>query len=168
MSTLREVGNIQVHEDPAFQRVDWRFQRIGWIGMAGFVILGLLGGFGRGILAEAEAGNRAQLAVSYDRIVRHGADAELAVHIGHVPQQDSTVRVAFSRSYLHSFDVMAIIPEPSESGSSDTFVHYDFKRSAPGTPATILFQLRAKGLWNHSATVTVDGVTVKFKQFILP
>jgi hypothetical protein len=63
MGTLREVGKIQVHEDLAFQRVEWRFQCVGWIGMGVFLALGLLGGFGRSMLAK---GRRDTLAVSCD------------------------------------------------------------------------------------------------------
>lgn len=169
MSELHEVGRIQINEDLEFLRKEWRIQRIGWIVMLLTLLLGLAGAFGRGPLAAADAGNRDTLAVSYDRIVRHGAETEVRITAGPRLHSDTLLRIFISADYLHATHVMDVIPEPVASGTKGEFVYYDFQRLDPGTSSEIVLHLNAISYWSTGARIFAHGARpVDFDQVILP
>lgn len=169
MSDVHEVGRIQITENLDFQKTEWRVQRIGWIVMTLIVLLGLAGAFGRGPLAAAAAGNRDTLAVSYDRIVRHGAETEVRITAGPALPPDTLLRIFISARYLHAAHIMDVIPEPVASGASGEFVYYDFRRLDPAASTEIVLHVNANSYWRTGARVFVRGAQpIDFNQVILP
>ena len=169
MSRLREVSEIQLNEDVAFLRREWRAQRIGWIGMAVVLVLALLGLFGRGPISDAQIGDRNSFGVDYQRIVRHGAQTELEFHVAPALQSDSTFRIYLSQEYLKQFAVGHIVPEPSASGTAGALVFYEFARPNSRQAGRIVMSLTPVGLWRRGATVGVPGASaLRFSQFVLP
>lgn len=167
MSQVPEVGRIQVEQDLNLLRKEWRFQRIGWVAMLVFVLLGFAGALGRGPLADSDVGDPATLALSYDRIVRHGADTRLELTAG--PRLDGDpVRIFFSAKYLDSFEILGIIPQPVSSGMRGDDVYYDFPRDSLRT-TVITLHLDARGYWFARARIAAGNARpLEFRQLILP
>ena len=168
MSELHEVGDIQVNEDLSFLRKEWRFQRIGWLGMALFVLLGLSGAFGRGPLSNVTDGDNATLAISYERIIRHAADSRLEIVAGEALRAD-TLRIYITAGYLKGFEVRSIIPEPISSGVRGPYAYYDFLRDPGAGSSEITFRLTPETYWGRRARVFTSGAApLHVHQFILP
>ena len=169
MSELREIGDIQLNEDMRFLRREWRAQRVGWIAMLVFLVLGLAGVLGRGPVSKAERGDRASFGVSYERIIRHAAETEVSFHFGAGLQKDSVLKLYISGDYLHDFTISDIVPEPAASGSSGSFVYYTFTRPNARQPGRVVFHMRPNGFWGKTATSALQGATaIRFNQFVLP
>jgi hypothetical protein len=168
MSDPHEVGDIQVNEDLSFLRKEWRFQRIGWIAMLLFVLLGLSGALGRGPLSKATVGDAATLAVSYDRIIRHSSEGRLEIIVGSTLRTD-TLRIFITSAYLKEFEIRDIIPEPVSSGVRGPYVYYDFVRERRAISSEINIQLSARSYWMKRAHVFTSGTPpLRVDQFILP
>jgi len=169
MSKLREAGGIQLNEDMALLRREWRAQRIGWIGMAVVLALALVGVFGHGPISDAETGRRDSFAVEYERIIRHGAHTELAFHVAPVLQADSAFRIYLPQAYLSQFTVEDVIPEPAASGTAGALVFYEFERPNARQAGRVVFVLLPVRLGRHNVTVALPGASaLRFSQFVLP
>jgi len=169
MSDLPQIGDIQIHEDLPFLRREWRVQRIGWIALGIIVVLALLGVFGRGPVAKDLAGDPNTFGVEFDRVIRHGSDAEVTIRVGPGLQSQPVLRIFISRAYLDSFDIYDIVPAPVASGVSGELIFYDFVRENVRTPARFSLHVRPTGYWHHTARVGLVGATsVAFSQLILP
>src|SRR5687767_14817323 len=109
MGELRRVGDLQIDQDPAFQRRMWAAQRAGWLVMALVILGGLLGAFGgRGLLARSQVGTDGDpLWMEYRRLARHGAPDALTLHVGPglAEPRDSTLGVWFDSSYLRGLEI---------------------------------------------------------------
>jgi hypothetical protein len=65
-------SQLQIDEDLAFQRREWKIQRVGWGAMALVIIAALLGVFGTGPLSNATL-EREGLRLEYERFCRFAA-----------------------------------------------------------------------------------------------
>ena len=81
MADVRQVGDLEIAQDLAFQRREWTIQRVAWAVMALVALAGLLGLFGgAGPLTRAAAGNGA-LRLDYARFERKHAPTELRLQV---------------------------------------------------------------------------------------
>ena len=168
MSEIHQVGDIQVNEDLSFLRKEWRFQRIGWILMLLFVLLGISGALGRGPLSKVSEGDENSLAVSYEGIIRHGADTQLEIVAGRALRSD-TLRLYVTAGYLKAFEVRNIIPEPISSGIRGPYVYYDFLRDPRAQSSGITFHMTPERYWGRRARVFTSGAApLHVHQFTLP
>jgi hypothetical protein len=168
MSEPHAVGDIQVNEDLSFLRKEWRVQRIGWLAMLVFVLLALVGAFGRGPLANVTDGDPATLAIAYERMIRHSADTQLEIIAGRALRAD-TLRVYITSGYLKAFELRSIVPEPVASGVRGPYVYYDFVRDPRTRSSEITFNLIAEGYARKRARVFTTGAApLHVHQFILP
>lgn len=55
-SEARRIGDLEISQDLEFQKRSWTIQRVGWVVIALLILAGLLGVFGKGIAADATAG----------------------------------------------------------------------------------------------------------------
>src|SRR5687768_15829217 len=112
--SVHDVGKIQINQNLAFLKKEWRVQRLGWIAFALLALLGLAGVLGRGPVAVQEAGDDA-LRVEYEGILRHAAISDLKITVGPSATADSMFRLYLSADYLAQFDVQSVLPEPTAS-----------------------------------------------------
>jgi hypothetical protein len=165
MGKLKEVGDIQVEEDLGFLQSEWRWQRVGWIVMALILAAALAGAFGRGPISKTRAGNR-ELAVAYERIIRHGDSEQIEFVAG--AASDTVVELAILRRYLAKFEVQAISPEPESQRDAGDFIIYEFV-ARPADSLVIKLDLHPTGYGVARAMVQATGRSaVRFSQFILP
>lgn len=169
MSDLKQVGEIEIHEDLPFLEAEWRVQRFGWIAIGLILIMALLGGFGHGRLAHGFVGDARTFGVEFDRIIRHGSETRLSLHVGPGAQTDSALRILFSRDYLSEMNIPDIIPQPAATGADGPMVYFDFARADGRKPVRIIFHMRAGGYWKKRATIGLAGSKpINFNQFVLP
>ncbi len=167
---LPQVGELEIDQDIRFQHAVWVVQRVGWAVMATLIALsltGLLGGYGP--LNQAVVRN-GDLAVEYERVVRHSGEARLAVAVQPALIRDGTFRVWVDRSWWQSMELeSAPLPEAESSSVSEEIVVYEFASADPTVPARVEFTLKPDGLGPQAGRVgIIDGPLVSFGQFVLP
>jgi hypothetical protein len=169
MGEPKRVGKIQVEEDLQFLKREWRFQRIGWVGMALVLLAGVLGAFGRGALSHARAGDSRIFGAEYSRVIRHGATDELTIFVGPGLQADSAIHIAISRAYLAEFAIEDVQPEPTTQHQSGDYTVYEFLRADPRMPLRVNIQMRPNNYGAVSARLQLVGSnTLEVRQFIMP
>lgn len=168
MTKLNTVGTLEVGQDLAFQRRDWRMQRVGW-GLLALVLvcafLGLLGGLGP--LNQQRAGSQQLgVAVQYDRFLRrdsHGG--ELQAKLFDVTQGKATFYI--SSNYGDAVQITSVVPQPESVKSEGDGYLYTFQAS--GQEATVHFYLLPENTTIGGVTATVGpdaDRTVNFKQWV--
>lgn len=162
-------GRLEVDEDAAFQRRDWRGQRIGWAALALLLLagaLGLLGGVGP--FAQSEVGSDSDVTLVYDRVARHGDNAEMAVTVAPSVVHDGQVRLWFDARFLNGLEVESVSPEPTDVAVDGRRVVYTFDVGTSGT-ADLIFHVRPDDMWSRTGEVGVEGgPSYRFSQFVLP
>lgn len=147
-----------------FHRVEWRIQRLGWVGVAIFLALAFAGLFGGGPLSRAHADGPTGR-VDYERFVRNGSPTEIII----TPSGSShgISRIEITAAYLEAGRVERITPEPAAVRIEGKRLVYEFAAAAPG--ASVSFHIDPQRLWQHTATVTIDaGAPLQIWQFTYP
>jgi hypothetical protein len=170
MTAVPRHGDIEIDQDPAFQRRDWRAQSVGRIVMVVIVIAALAGAFGDGVLSSRRARtDDGRLEVEYDRIARHGAPEPLRVHVAAHAPGDSIVDLWIDQRYVHGVVMREISPSPIATWAGGERLIYRFRLTDLPRTAVIVFQADANDLWSRSGAVgLLRGDSVRFRQFVLP
>jgi hypothetical protein len=167
--TVHRVGDLEVEQDLAFQRREWVVERVGWTAMLVLAVAGLLGLFGTGPLAAAEARGADGLLLDYGRFERFNAPAEL---IFEVPAQsiaeDGTFTLALARDYLDDVEVEQVTPEPEEVRADGEWLTFTFGSAAPEA-VTVVFHLQHDRIGPTELHVRLgDNQPLAIGQFIYP
>ncbi|HEX2142034.1 MAG TPA: hypothetical protein VHK28_07155 [Candidatus Limnocylindria bacterium] len=167
--SVHRVGDLEVEQDLAFQRREWIAERIGWTAMLVLAVAGVLGLFGTGPLAAAEARGGNGLLVDYGRFERFNAPAEL---IFEVPAQgiaeDGTFSLALARDYLDDVEVEQVTPEPDRVRADGEWLTFSFASATPQT-VTVVFHLQHDRIGPTELRVRLgDGEPMAIGQFIYP
>lgn len=164
------VGSIEIEQDLVFQRRSWAVQRISWIVMLLIAAAGLLGVFGGGVVARATAGDRAELEVAYERLVRMSGSEKLGISFGErAPRSGSTVSLWLDRDWLSRHKVRAIVPEPESTSVATDRVTYHFTARPGHLPSRVEFDLETMAFGSiHGKAGIPGGSTVTFNQFSYP
>jgi hypothetical protein len=148
------VGSgLQIDENLAFQKLEWRVQRVGLGCLAGAVLFGLLGGFGAGPLARTTAQSPdGAIQLDYDRFVRVGVPTRLTLRaLRPLARIDA---ISFPAEYLAR--VHAVIPTTASIEEIDgrvTIALPDLPTSAP----VVVLELQPGGPGLRRAALDVDG-----------
>jgi len=165
MPERERVGSLEVHQDLAFQRREWRAQRVGWALMFVFVAAAGAGLFGAGAAGNAVAGQSgSELWVDYERFGRRGGPLLMRVHA--VPAS-SALRLHLDRAYLEGVRVQSVTPEPASTESAGADLVYIF-RVTPGQEMAVTFDLQAEQVGSRRARLQAGGRQIEFRQFIYP
>lgn len=164
-------STLQLEEDIAFERREWRAQRIGWVLMAFVIAAALAGAFGNGYLSHARArGSDSNLVVSYDRIVRYGAPTVLEFQLT-APTAAKELQLWIARPYLDGLEIQSVLPEPTNVTSAPGSVIYSFGYSGAATtqPHKVRFLVQPTKRGARRGKAGVPGYdSVAFAQFVLP
>jgi hypothetical protein len=107
------AATLELHTDLAFQRWEWRLQRLGQAVLGLVVILALAGLFGGGPLGTARTATAdGTLAASYERFARRGSHTRVRVDMRPARGGQHTLRV--SRDYVQAVEIRQMTPSPSE------------------------------------------------------
>jgi hypothetical protein len=159
---------LKDEEDLAFQRLEWRVQRVGTLALVLIVIAGVLGVFGDGPLARGSARTSDDaLQLRFDRFVRREAPTTLEVDIapGVGTGDADELALSLSRTYVDAISIEHVSPAPARVEQDARRVHYVFRRHARG-PLHIRFDLTPSAIGSIRAEVgIVGGSLARFQQF---
>jgi hypothetical protein len=167
MSGLPRVGDLEIVQDLAHQKREWRFERAGWAVLAVLVALALLGLFGDGPLSERTlASADGQLRIEYDRFLRREAPATLRVHVAARPSTE--VRVWLGRDYLERVNRREISPLPQRVEEGPARHEYVFRLASADTPLTVVFRLTPESIGTLLGQIGIGEARLEFSQFVYP
>ena len=135
-----------------------------------FAVAGLMGVFGGGVLANATAGDRSELEIAYERLVRMSGSEKLGISFGErVSRSGSTVSVWLDREWLSRHKVRAIVPEPESTSVAADRVTYHFSAKPGAFPSKVEFDLETTAFGSIYGKAGIPGgSTVTFNQFSYP
>ena len=150
----KSVNKLPVEDEISLHRKGWIVQRIGWVLIFGFLIAAMLGFFGEGPLSrkKIQAGN---VNVEYERFCRY--EHGMKLRLQSAGENISTISIP--QTYLKSFRVGAIVPEPDKQVATAGFIQYQFEGSQNNIVSFYLSPVERKtveGLFqvnNHSFTI---------------
>lgn len=169
-SDLKRIGDIEINQDPDFQRRCWRVQRIGWIVMALLALSALLGLFGRGPFSHALIRDPSiPLSVEYERFGRYQSPLTLSLHLNAGASGDREVRLWFSQDFLRDVHIQSITPQPDRADLSPSGTIYVFgiAQPNPGGDVTVHFEARTIGALSGKVGL-VESRAIAFTQWIYP
>jgi hypothetical protein len=137
------MGELQIEQDVAFQRREWRMERAGWVALATFVIAAAAGLFGDGPLSHATASDQSrQLVIRYQRFVRASASSELHLQVSASAANSGEITVWADRAYLRDVEVSSIVPEPTRVSQLGKHIVYAFAVAAAAESSEIAFRYK--------------------------
>lgn len=118
----KSVNKLPVEDEISLHRRGWIIQRIGWVLMFAFLIAAILGLFGEGPLSskKIQAGG---VSVEYERFCRY--EHGMVIRLQSDGENINTVSIP--QTYLKSFRVATIIPEPAKQVATTGSVQYQFE-----------------------------------------
>lgn len=160
---MTDPHKLELEQDPAFQRVNWRFERIGWGVMAVLLLAALLGLFGKGPLSHATAGTD-NASLKYQRFAHWESPDRLTFNV-HAQSEETVLRV--SRGYIEGVWVEDITPAPIATRALPEWIEFRFQTARGPSAITLHIQPQTIGL--QRARFTVDGAeAATFWQFVYP
>lgn len=127
--------SLQVKEDMVFQRRQWLFERLSWVLMLLIVIGAIAGLFGEGLWSETHKQNTT-IAVSYDTFARKDAPTSVTVSL------KGGSKLVLDQTFLRSYKVESIHPEPAETTYGEGKIHYSFSSTQNAQNQEIVFRLQ--------------------------
>lgn len=107
------MAGLDIDEDIAHERRDWRAHKVGWGALSLFLAAGAAGLLGEGPsnrrVASAENG---ALRVLYERVLRHHAETVLRVTVRSDAAAGGTARLTVGDEWLSSMRLSKVDPEP--------------------------------------------------------
>ncbi len=167
--TVPQVNNeLAVGEDLEFQRKWWRFEKIAWIVLVIVLVLDLLGAFGRGYLAHAEArATDGSIDVKYDRIERFQTPSILTVKLGPTAVQNGKVNLWTSEGLITKLGNQRVSPQPLSSVVGNGGTLYTFE--ATRNPTEVEFALEPSKPGAYQLELGVRGLELlKMNIFVMP
>jgi len=148
---------LDVEEDMAFQRRNWRAERIGWAAMAAIVIAAALGLFASGPLSWATAQTSdGSLVVEYDRFMRKTSPVTVKVKVAASAATAEGLTFDIDEGFADAFRITEIRPQPAQSIATADGMRFRFA-TAPNAPATIYFHLSPEKIGVLRAGVGLGG-----------
>jgi len=159
---------ISVGEDLEFQERWWKFENAVWMFFALLLVLDLLGVFGRGWLAKAQAvSSDGAVQMKYERIERTMTPSVMRVYFGPNAAQDGKYKLFVSGSVVQELGNQRIAPQPETSAVGVGGVTYTFP--ALGQPAVVSFSLEpsSPGVYHFSLGVP-GGDMIERRVVVVP
>lgn len=166
----RTAQGIELDEDRAHQRVEWRIERVGWSIMVLLVVAALLGLLGDGLLGEARQGRSDGLAVEYQRLQRAAAPTEYRFSVGPALASAGRVKLRFDAALLEDAELLSVVPEPETVTTGPEYIEFAFAvQDAGEAPGRISFRFKPTTFGRVKGHVAADGATpLLLDQFIYP
>jgi hypothetical protein len=161
--------SLDLKEDRAFQRREWRVQRIAWVLWGALVLAALAGLVGPGPLSERTAASAdGRLQVEYDRFLHHHHPNTLRISMRPAEGEDS-LRLHLSREMLGDIRIERIEPQPvaEELDSRGTTYVFRCRTGEPLVEAVLYLQFEAIGRGSGEMRLSESGPVV-LNYFVYP
>lgn len=117
-----------VERDFSFLKKEWPTLRVAWGLLALFVLAGLLGFFGGGILSDRKI-DTSLGRIEYERFLRHSTASRVVIESGQ-PLSDSSIYI--NRSYLKQVRIDQIAPRPVSTELIGEKIRFKFATQSSG------------------------------------
>ena len=164
------VGDLDIDQDLRFQKREWAFERISWVGMALFILAALLGLLGRGPMSDQIVTSPdGTLTVEYERFLNHRAATTLTVRVSSDVTVGGTFRLAVNLDYLRGVEIRQITPTPDHTETAEDRHLFVFRAAEPGRPTVVVFHLEPEGpVTLHGQISVPGGPPAAFDQVVYP
>ena len=162
------MSDLQIDEQPDFQRRQWRWQQIGWVVFAVILVAALLGAFGNGPLSASTSHSADDtLTVAWERIVRRQGLSELTLTVA--PEAVVAGEVTVWLDPATASQVERVSPEPSEVETGADRMRWTFAADPADGPVTIVFDLTPTDLGPNTVRLGIEaGAELEIRQIVLP
>jgi hypothetical protein len=166
MATQREELELETNE--AFQRNEWRIQRVGWIVWTLAIIAGLIGLLGSGPMSHKEiSAADGSLTIDYDRYLHYHHPTQLTLSVRQIATDE--LRIKFGRALLDRLQVERIEPEPLQAELTNDGVIYTFMQKASSENVKVVFHVDYEHFGTSRGSIEVVGhEPVTLEQFVYP
>jgi hypothetical protein len=158
---------LDLSENDALQRWEWRLQRVGW-GIWGLVMLAALAGAtGSGPLSRGDAlSPDGGFRVEFERFARRTQVTQWKFYLSNAGSDP--IELFIPRSLLDHFKIERIEPEPTFSQVADDGIQLTFATAAV-RQAKVVFFLEYEQMGVHQGRVALAGKeAVTIRQFVYP
>lgn len=164
----KSIDGLQLHQNMAHQRREWRVQRIGWALMALLLLAALLGLLGPGPLSRTTAAAGA-LRVEYNRFEHMQAPSEMRIGLPADAVDGGTVRLRLSRAFVENVQLERIDPQPrANAADGDGFV-YEFDTRQSRVPVDVIVRYQYQAFGRMPVRVAIEGgPAMSFEQWVYP
>jgi hypothetical protein len=148
---------LDVEEDMAFQRRNWRAERIGWAAMTAILVAAALGLFASGPLSSATTQDPAgSVVVEYERFMRKTSPVTVKVKVAASAATAEGITLDIDEVFADAFRITEIRPQPAQSIAMADGMRFRFA-TAPNAPATIYFHLSPEKIGISRAGLGLGG-----------
>lgn len=153
--------------DVTFTRRLFRAQTFLWAGIGAFVVIGLLGGLGRGIVSRRviERGHPA-IQIRYERIVRTKTTAVMEI-LAAAPATESRLRVTIEGATMRNAALQKVTPEPLLQRPTPAGMELVFEVPAGHNAMISLIQQPAQ-IGSNQSFITIQDQRIELHQFVMP
>ncbi|HVL88329.1 MAG TPA: hypothetical protein VM681_10070 [Candidatus Thermoplasmatota archaeon] len=148
---------LAIEKDDAFQRREWRAQRVGWAAMALVLALAAAGLFGTGPLSKASVEGQANgivASLEHPRLTRHGVPEQVSIVVSS-PSSEAPLRLRFEGEWIRSAKVESIAPPPAGGSVAAGGATYEWDVGSGG-PWRVQFSVRAERPGHAAGAVAVE------------
>lgn len=170
MAKNKRVSDIDIDEDIGYQEREWQLQPIGWALIWLSIIAALLGVFGKGVLANAEASDpTGALTVTYARLERYRSPTTIEAIIGPEQAKEGKLTLALDREFVSGVELTGIEPEPDAVKSDSDRMLYEFAVADPSQPAHVFINYEYETIGPVGARLGLEGgPQVELNTFVFP
>jgi hypothetical protein len=157
------VRDLQIEDDMAFQRREWRLERAGWAALALFVGAAAAGAFGGGPLSRASAADASgHLVVRYERFIRASAPTELRLQVSPAAAHGGELHLWAESAYFRDIEISSVVPEPARVEQRGPRLVYVFPLTHLVGPFEISLRVKPMAAGRHSGQfgVSADSAAV--------
>ena len=155
-SVPKADNDVAIGEDLAFQRRWWRFERVIWGFFCLLLICDVVGLFGRGWLAKAQAADPSRtFLLDYERTERASTPSIMTIHFYPSAIREGKVQLFVSEDLIKTLGAQRISPQPEMSVIGNGGITYSFP--ATQTPAIAEIQLQPSFPGIHHFSIQTPG-----------
>ena len=158
-------AGLTIATDPAFDRRQWKVERVGWLAMVLVLVLALLGIFGGGGPLMNATERSGDFEVRYNRMIRVFGPTTIEAKI---PVNGNEARLTVDPAFVRHMAVERVSPEPDSTESGPDGVTYVFPVQSGTSEVEVTFSIKAQDMGVHSSTFTTDAGSLSFWQFAFP
>jgi hypothetical protein len=161
-------GGIADAKHLAFQQWEWRWQRVGWVLLAGVVVAGLAGLLGDGPLSSTSSSSTdGAVQASFDRFLHRSDPAVIGLRISE--PKGELIDMHVNSEFLHRVRILRLTPEPVSEIADPTGITFQFAAPPRASAVEIAVHLEPEKWGTLQGDFSLsEGSQVNVAQFVYP